>query len=179
MKNLLKYFLIAVLSLTTLAMVACDPEDPKPEVPEEPAINPADYAESPLYMVSNEGRELTPGEVVVHAVTADELADATVIEEFRLGNKTISALNTAVKMEMFYGPKSYSNVGICIGNCQSGTVPFTCSLVEMNPSEELNLELEAFPEGDNEGYNSAIYKVTVGRDEELAEPFVFFLKLTF
>lgn len=184
MKKLVKFFMAVAIVFGAAAVSSCDPEDPTPnpdptpEAPAEPTINPDEYENSPVYSVKYDGATVNAGDIVTRPISDAEMDDAFVVVDFTIKNESMEAQSTVAYMDMIYGPESFREIGICISTCQNGTAPFACNPYEIAAGAEQSLELEAFP-GDKGVYHSAIYKVTVGQGQELNNPQVFFLKLTF
>ena len=183
MKTLFKYFMMATLAMTTVALSGCTKDDPKPDpepepAPAEPTINPDDYTPSGTYTVTYEGDAIDAGNILSYAVSAAELEDNFIKVDFKVNNNSSEAQSTAVSADLIYGPESFREIGICILTCQNGTAPFTCTPVNIAAGGEQNVDIEVFA-GATGVYHSAIYKITVGKGQLLLDPQVFFLKLTF
>lgn len=162
----MKLFFAAFVMVATVSFVSCSKDDDEKN----------DYPASTSYAIHYQDGVLTPGQTVVHTVTAEERANGEALEAFFFENKTANALQTRYKVELVEGPESMSDVPVCYGECRVVKCPFNSDVFSLAPGvDSKEFSIHCYPDMHQAG-SKGTYKITVGKTGSMEDPQVFFLQ---
>ncbi len=186
MKKTIKFLMIALIATSMVTLGACVKEEEKPEptptdTTPDPGDNPGEtYEESTTYSILYGESAITAGDTVYYNITTMDMGNDFVKIDFHIENKTSETVSTVLKVERKDGVQSMNTLDICTPErCFSNqTCPYTSVPFSVTPGIDIygpfSLEFTPSLYGPDAW---AVYRVTLGKGTELADPEVIFVNV--
>ncbi len=175
MKKTFRILMAAFVLTATFGLTACDPDEEKPTPTPEPTPEPIEnYEPSSTYALYVGDTEIPVGDTCTYTATDNDLNYDEVVVNFIIENKTTSPAPTSHKFELLEGPAAFNDYKVCAGEiCPWNGKPYIMQPGK-NPTQPITYDIipSKCPAG-----SSALYKLTVGRDNGLSDPQVIFFRL--
>lgn len=193
MKKTMKFLMVALIATSLVALGACVKEEVKPDptptdntdTTPDPGDNPGDnpgdtitFDESTTYTIHYGETALAAGDTVFYNITSTNMENDFVKIDFFIENKTEETVSTVLKVEWEDGVQSMKTLDICTPErCFSNqTCPYTSISFTVTPGIDIyapfSLEFAPSEYGPDAW---AVYRVTLGKGTELADPEVIFV----
>ena len=160
----------AVLTLATVGFVACGEKDNGKE------DTPATYEESASFSFYYQGQKIAAGGTVEAVPTADELRNDFATLNLVVENKTDATVHAAIKANRIEG-NGGSDIELCFnGNCRQIHLGDVVDIT-LEPGQ-VAANTVTYDYTPSEISTTTVYRITVGKGENMEDPQVIFIKHT-
>lgn len=168
MKKATRILMAAFVMAATFGFASCEDENK-----DKPATGQT-YEASTSYAIYVNGSEIPAGETYTYTASETDINDDIVVVNFIIENKTADQLNTSHRIELVEGASAFEGYEVCAGT----TCPWDGKPYGLNPgmNPDYPIKYDIVPSQCPAG-SSALYKLTVGQGNGLADPQVIFFRL--